>query len=212
MDIPGLRTLNQVSRLHPHISCSSCGSGTMLRPVGTPRDVGPEPKAPAALPLHLEQKKDKLVRCMSLRRLPPKSSAGMWEMIATATRSMGIQEDAAGTALGSEDPSGGAVSLACPERFDERGEVRRSGVDYASQLAAGQLVRQLTASGFIVMGRRPAPACRQRRLGGMAALMAGMDPAFAFTVNHPCAWRVRTFQRQNRSCGSAAMPGCIWSG
>ncbi|WP_380070011.1 hypothetical protein [Dankookia sp. GCM10030260] len=39
----------------------------------------------------------------------------------------------------------------------------------------------------------------------MVALMAGMDPAFTFTVDHlardqalllPCACRVRTFQRQ----------------
>ena len=71
-----------------------------------------------------------------------------------------VVEAAAGTALRPVDPAEVADSLAYAMRFDERGKARRTGVEYASQLAADQLVRQLTASGFVVMRRRSAPAGR----------------------------------------------------
>ena len=44
-----------------------------------------------------------------------------------------------------------ADSLAYARRFDEQGKSRRTGVEYLAKVAAGQLVRQLTASGFIIM-------------------------------------------------------------
>jgi len=44
-----------------------------------------------------------------------------------------------------------ADSLAYAMRFDERGKARRTGVEYVAKLAAEQLVRQLTASGFVIM-------------------------------------------------------------
>ncbi|MFC7477775.1 hypothetical protein ACFQS7_25720 [Dankookia sp. GCM10030260] len=69
-------------------------------------------------------------------------------------------EDAAGTALSPADPAEVADSLAYAMRFDERGKARRTGVEYASQLAAGQLVRHLTASGYVVMRRCPSDALR----------------------------------------------------
>jgi hypothetical protein len=69
-------------------------------------------------------------------------------------------EDADSAALSPADPVEVADSLAYAMRFDERGKARRTGVEYASQLAADQLVRQLTASGYVVMRRRPAPARR----------------------------------------------------
>jgi hypothetical protein len=50
-----------------------------------------------------------------------------------------------------------AGTLAYAMRFDERGKARRTGVEYASKLAADQLVRQLLASGFVVMRKPPAP-------------------------------------------------------
>ncbi|MFC7478432.1 hypothetical protein ACFQS7_29190 [Dankookia sp. GCM10030260] len=71
-----------------------------------------------------------------------------------------VVEDAAGAALSPADPAEVADSLAYAMRFDERGKARRTGVEYASQLAAAQLVRQLTASGYVVMRRRPPPALR----------------------------------------------------
>ncbi|WP_431266978.1 hypothetical protein [Dankookia sp. P2] len=69
-------------------------------------------------------------------------------------------EDAAGAALSPVDPAEVADSLAYAMRADECGKARRTGVEYASQLAAAQLVRQLTASGYVVMRRRSAPASR----------------------------------------------------
>lgn len=65
-------------------------------------------------------------------------------------------EDAAGGTLSPADPAEVADSLAYAMRFDERGKARRTGVEYASKLAADQLVQQLTASGYVVMRRRPA--------------------------------------------------------
>ena len=65
-----------------------------------------------------------------------------------------VVEDASGAALSPVDPAEVANSLAYAMRFDERGKARRTGVEYASQLAADQLVRQLTASGYVVMRRR----------------------------------------------------------
>jgi hypothetical protein len=41
-------------------------------------------------------------------------------------------------------------------RFDERGKARRTGVEYASKIAAEQLVQRLLASGFVLMRRAPA--------------------------------------------------------
>jgi hypothetical protein len=49
-----------------------------------------------------------------------------------------------------------ADSLAYAMRFDSSGKARRTGVEYAATVAAEQLVRQLTMSGFVVM-RRGAP-------------------------------------------------------
>jgi len=46
-----------------------------------------------------------------------------------------------------------ADSLAYAMRFDERGKARRTGVEYPAKVAAEQLVRQLTASGFVIMAR-----------------------------------------------------------
>ncbi len=42
-------------------------------------------------------------------------------------------------------------------RFNESGKARRTGWEYAAQLAAAQLVRQLQASGFVLMRKPPAP-------------------------------------------------------
>jgi hypothetical protein len=50
-----------------------------------------------------------------------------------------------------------ADSLAYALRFDGAGKARRTGVEYAAKLAAEQLVRQLTMSGFVVMRRRGPP-------------------------------------------------------
>jgi hypothetical protein len=53
-------------------------------------------------------------------------------------------------------PEDVAEALAYAMRFDERGKARRTGVEYASKLAADQLVRQLHLSGFVVMRKPPA--------------------------------------------------------
>ncbi|MFC7477749.1 hypothetical protein ACFQS7_25585 [Dankookia sp. GCM10030260] len=53
-----------------------------------------------------------------------------------------------------------ADALAYAMRFDERDKARRTGIEYASQLAADQFVRQLTANGLVFMRRRSAPAGR----------------------------------------------------
>ena len=47
-----------------------------------------------------------------------------------------------------------ADALAYAMRFDERGKARRTGHEYASKLAADQLVRHLAACGFVVARRR----------------------------------------------------------
>ena len=46
-----------------------------------------------------------------------------------------------------------ADTLAYAMRFDERGRARRTGMEHAAKLAAEQLVRQLSASGFVIMRR-----------------------------------------------------------
>lgn len=53
------------------------------------------------------------------------------------------------------DPAEVADSLAYAMRFDERGKARRTGVEYASKIAAEQLVQRLLASGFVLMRRAP---------------------------------------------------------
>lgn len=67
-------------------------------------------------------------------------------------------EDTTGTALSPADPAEVADSLAYAMRFDERGKARRTGVEYASMLAAETLVRRLEASGYVIMRRRAAAA------------------------------------------------------
>jgi hypothetical protein len=61
-----------------------------------------------------------------------------------------------GRRLSPASPEDVAESLAYAMRFDERGKARRTGVEYASKLAADQLVKQLLASGFVVMRKPPA--------------------------------------------------------
>ncbi len=51
-----------------------------------------------------------------------------------------------------------ADSLAYAMRFDSTGRARRTGAEYAARIAAEQLVRQLSMSGFIVMRRGAPPA------------------------------------------------------
>jgi hypothetical protein len=51
-------------------------------------------------------------------------------------------------------------SLAYAMRFDERGKARRTGVEYASKIAAEQLVHRLLASGFVLMRRAPTTSHR----------------------------------------------------
>jgi hypothetical protein len=51
-----------------------------------------------------------------------------------------------------------ADSLAYAMRFDSTGKARRTGAEYAAKVAAEQLVRQLTISGFVVMRRGAPPA------------------------------------------------------
>ncbi|MGG5823769.1 hypothetical protein [Falsiroseomonas sp. HW251] len=50
-----------------------------------------------------------------------------------------------------------ADALAYAMRFNERGKARRTGLEYASKLAAAELVRHLLASGFVLMRHSPAP-------------------------------------------------------
>jgi hypothetical protein len=64
--------------------------------------------------------------------------------------------DLDGQGLRPADPTEVADSLAYAMRFDERGKARRTGVEYASKIAAEQLVRRLLASGFVLMRRAPA--------------------------------------------------------
>jgi hypothetical protein len=49
-----------------------------------------------------------------------------------------------------------ADTLAYAMCFNENGKARRTGVEYASKLAADQLVRQLLLSGFVLMRKPPA--------------------------------------------------------
>jgi hypothetical protein len=51
-------------------------------------------------------------------------------------------------------------TLAYAMRFDERGKARRTGVEYASTMAASVLVQSLDASGFVLLRRKPAPPHR----------------------------------------------------
>jgi hypothetical protein len=53
------------------------------------------------------------------------------------------------------DPAEVADSLAFAKRFDARGKARRTGVEYASKIAAEQLVQRLLASGFVLMRQAP---------------------------------------------------------
>jgi hypothetical protein len=55
-------------------------------------------------------------------------------------------------------PEEAADSLAYAMRFDSTGKARRTGAEYAAKVAAEQLVRQLTISGFVVMRRGAPPA------------------------------------------------------
>jgi hypothetical protein len=64
--------------------------------------------------------------------------------------------DLDGQGLRPADPAELADSLAYAMRFDERGKARRTGVEYASKIAAEQLVQRLLASGFVLMRRAPA--------------------------------------------------------
>ncbi|MGG5890696.1 hypothetical protein ACLF3G_26735 [Falsiroseomonas sp. HC035] len=63
--------------------------------------------------------------------------------------------DLDGHGLRPADPAEVADSLAYAMRFDERGRARRTGVEYASKIAAEQLVQRLLASGFVLMRRAP---------------------------------------------------------
>lgn len=54
-------------------------------------------------------------------------------------------------------PEDVADALAFAMRFNERGKARRIGVEWASQLAAEQLVAGLARSGFVLMRRHPRP-------------------------------------------------------
>ncbi|MGK7870927.1 hypothetical protein [Falsiroseomonas sp. E2-1-a20] len=63
--------------------------------------------------------------------------------------------DLDGQGLRPADPAEVADSLAFAMRFDERGRARRTGVEYASKIAAEQLVKRLPASGFVLMRRAP---------------------------------------------------------
>ena len=60
-----------------------------------------------------------------------------------------------GEPLAEASPEEVAASLAYAMRFDERGKARRTGHEYAAELAARQLVSQLAASRFVVMRRAP---------------------------------------------------------
>jgi hypothetical protein len=64
-----------------------------------------------------------------------------------------VEQD--GAVLVPAAPEAVADALAYAMRFDERGKARRTGAEYASELAAEQLVRQLQASNFVVMHRVP---------------------------------------------------------
>jgi hypothetical protein len=50
-----------------------------------------------------------------------------------------------------------ADTLAYAMRFNERGKARRTGVEYASKLAAEELVRHLLSSGFVLMRKETPP-------------------------------------------------------
>ena len=63
--------------------------------------------------------------------------------------------DRDGQGLRPADPAEVADSLAFAMRFDARGNARRTGVEYASKIAAEQLVQRLLASGFVLMRRAP---------------------------------------------------------
>jgi hypothetical protein len=50
-----------------------------------------------------------------------------------------------------------ADTLAFAIRFNASGKARRTGWESAAQIAAGELVARLEASGFVLMRRRPSP-------------------------------------------------------
>ena len=50
-----------------------------------------------------------------------------------------------------------AETLGFAMRFDERGKARRTGQEYASKLAAEQLVQRLLASGYVILRRTGTP-------------------------------------------------------
>ncbi len=52
-------------------------------------------------------------------------------------------------------PEDVADALAYAMRFNERGKARRTGAEWAAQLAAEQLVAGLARSGFVLMRRHP---------------------------------------------------------
>ncbi|MGK7870780.1 hypothetical protein [Falsiroseomonas sp. E2-1-a20] len=62
-----------------------------------------------------------------------------------------------GRALRPVTPEEVADTLAYAMRFNERGKARRTGHEYASKLAAEQLVQQMLASGYVILRRPPAP-------------------------------------------------------
>jgi hypothetical protein len=61
-----------------------------------------------------------------------------------------------GQTLRPVSPEDVADALAYAMRFNDQGKARRTGWEYAAQMAADHLVRQLQASGIIFM-RRPTP-------------------------------------------------------
>lgn len=67
-----------------------------------------------------------------------------------------------GHALRPVTPEEVADTLAFAMRFDARGKARRTGHEYAAQLAADQLVQQMLASGYVIL-RRPLSPYRTER-------------------------------------------------
>jgi hypothetical protein len=63
-----------------------------------------------------------------------------------------------GAPLRAAAPEEVADVLAYAMRFDERGKARRTGHEYATRLAADQLVQHLAACGFVVARGRPVAA------------------------------------------------------
>ena len=70
------------------------------------------------------------------------------------------RQNAAGIILSPADPAEVVDSLSYAMRFDERSKTRRTGVEYATTLAAETLVRRLQAIRYVVMWRCAAAAHR----------------------------------------------------